>query len=73
VHTRELERPSTAPTPTNRCYYCKHELYSLSAGSRAARFDAIVDGSNADDRGDSGRGRAAARGVRRRSPLDEVG
>jgi pyridinium-3,5-biscarboxylic acid mononucleotide sulfurtransferase len=73
IHTGELERPDYRANPVNRCYYCKHELYStLSALARAREFDAIADGSNADDRGDYRPGRQAAREFGVRSPLDEV-
>lgn len=74
VHTRELERPAYRANPANRCYYCKHELYThLTAIARARGIRAIVDGSNADDRGDYRPGRQAAREFGVRSPLDEVG
>ena len=73
IRTAELERPEYRANPVNRCYYCKHELYTtLSAIAGARGFDAIVDGSNADDRGDYRPGRAAAREFGVRSPLDEV-
>src|SRR6476661_3526403 len=73
VRTRELERPEYRANPSNRCYYCKHELYSLLSGlARERDFDAITDGSNADDRGDYRPGRQAAREFGVRSPLDEV-
>ena len=74
VHTAELERPEYQANPTNRCYYCKHELYtSLTALARARGFTAIADGSNADDRGDYRPGRQAAREFGVHSPLDDVG
>lgn len=74
VHTSELERPEYRANPVDRCYYCKHELYTtLGAISRARGFAVIVDGSNADDRGDYRPGRKAAREFGVRSPLDEVG
>ena len=63
----EVEHPEYRANPANRCYYCKHELYThLAAIARARGFDAVVDGSNADDRGDYRPGRQAARefGVR---------
>jgi uncharacterized protein len=73
VHTRELERADYRANPTNRCYFCKHELYSLlSELARDREFGAIADGSNADDRGDYRPGRQAAREFGVRSPLDEV-
>jgi pyridinium-3,5-biscarboxylic acid mononucleotide sulfurtransferase len=58
----------------NRCYYCKQELYTtLSELARQRGVRVIVDGSNADDRGDYRPGRQAAREFGVRSPLDEVG
>ncbi len=74
VHTSELDRPEYRANPVNRCYYCKHELYTtLSRIARERGFAAIADGSNADDRGDYRPGRQAAREFGVRSPLDEVG
>ena len=73
IHTAELSRPEYRANPSNRCYYCKHELYSvLSARAKARGFAAIVDGSNADDRADYRPGRQAAREFGVRSPLDEA-
>lgn len=73
IQTSELERPDYRANPVNRCYYCKHELYTSLSGVAAARgFGVIVDGSNADDRGDYRPGRQAAREFGVRSPLDEV-
>jgi len=74
VHTRELERSEYRANPTNRCYFCKHELYSLlSSIARDREINAIADGSNADDRGDYRPGRQAAREFGVHSPLDAVG
>jgi uncharacterized protein len=74
IHTAEMERPEYRANPTNRCYYCKQELYgTLSAVARDRGFAAIADGSNADDRGDYRPGRQAAREFGVRSPLDEAG
>src|SRR5262245_61566563 len=28
IRTSELERPEYRENPTNRCYFCKHELYT---------------------------------------------
>jgi pyridinium-3,5-biscarboxylic acid mononucleotide sulfurtransferase len=73
ISTRELERPEYRANPANRCYFCKHELYSvLSELARARGFAAIADGSNADDRGDYRPGRQAAREFGVLSPLDEA-
>jgi uncharacterized protein len=74
VHTSELDRPEYRANPVNRCYYCKHELYTVLSRLAAERgFAAIADGSNADDRGDYRPGRQAAREFGVRSPLDEAG
>jgi uncharacterized protein len=72
IQTNELERPEYRANPSNRCYYCKHELYTHLARIAAGRGAVIVDGNNADDRGDYRPGRQAAREFGVRSPLDEV-
>jgi uncharacterized protein len=74
IRTGELDRAEYRANPANRCYYCKHELYThLSAIAAERGVAAIADGSNADDRGDYRPGRQAAREFGVRSPLDEVG
>jgi uncharacterized protein len=72
IQTRELERPEYRANPANRCYYCKHELYTHLNRIAADRRAIVVDGNNADDRGDYRPGRQAAREFGVRSPLDEV-
>ena len=72
IHTNELDRPEYRANPSNRCYYCKHELYTHLTRIAAERGAVIVDGNNADDRGDYRPGRRAAREFGVRSPLDEV-
>jgi len=72
IRTRELDRPEYRANPSNRCYYCKHELYTHLSRLAAARGAVVVDGNNADDRGDYRPGRQAAREFGVRSPLDEV-
>ena len=74
IRTGELERAEYRANPADRCYYCKHELYScLRALASERGFAAIADGSNADDRGDYRPGRQAAREFGVISPLDETG
>jgi uncharacterized protein len=74
IRTDELSKPEYRANPANRCYYCKHELYThLSAIARERGIPAITDGSNADDRGDYRPGRQAAREFGVRSFLDEAG
>jgi uncharacterized protein len=73
IQTAELERPEYRANPANRCYYCKDELYShLAALARQRDIEVIVDGNNADDRGDYRPGRLAAREHKVKSPLDEA-
>ena len=72
IHTSELERPEYRANPANRCYYCKHELYTHLARIAELRHAIVVDGNNADDRGDYRPGRQAAREFGVRSPLDDV-
>lgn len=73
IRTDELERPEYRANPANRCYYCKDELYGhLASLAHARGFAVVVDGSNADDRGDYRPGRQAAREHGVRSPLDEA-
>jgi pyridinium-3,5-biscarboxylic acid mononucleotide sulfurtransferase len=74
IQTDELERPEYRANAGDRCYYCKHELFSrLSALAREQGFAAVADGTNADDRGDYRPGRRAAREFGVVSPLDEAG
>jgi uncharacterized protein len=73
IQTNELSRPEYRANPANRCYYCKHELYThLAAMARTRGLAAVADGSNADDRGDYRPGRQAAREFGVVSPLDEA-
>ena len=73
IQTAELDLPAYRANPANRCYYCKDELYGrLGALASARGFAVVVDGNNADDRGDYRPGRQAAREHGVRSPLDEA-
>jgi pyridinium-3,5-biscarboxylic acid mononucleotide sulfurtransferase len=72
IKTGELDNPEYRANPSNRCYFCKHELYTHLSRLAADRRAIVVDGNNADDRGDYRPGRQAAREFGVRSPLDEV-
>jgi pyridinium-3,5-biscarboxylic acid mononucleotide sulfurtransferase len=72
IRTAELDRPEYRANPSNRCYFCKHELYTHLSRLAESRQAIVVDGNNADDRGDYRPGRQAAREFGVRSPLDEV-
>lgn len=74
LNTNELQNEDYASNPTNRCYFCKSELFSnLGDVARERGIAWIADGNNADDRGDHRPGMVAGheRGVR--SPLQEAG
>jgi uncharacterized protein len=74
IQTDEISRPEYRANPANRCYYCKHELYTrLTEVARERGIALIADGSNADDRGDYRPGRQAAREFGVLSPLDAAG
>ena len=74
INTAELENPSYRANNTDRCYHCKHELFThLSVIARDRGVAAVADGNNADDRGDYRPGRRAAREFGVVSPLDEAG
>lgn len=50
VDTDELNDPRYAANPTNRCYFCKTELWSkLVPIARARGIGVVADGTNADD------------------------
>jgi uncharacterized protein len=74
VDSDEVSDPRYAANPTNRCYFCKSELYALCI-ERAAELGlaAVVDGFNADDLRDHRPGHQAAREREIRSPLAEAG
>jgi uncharacterized protein len=74
VRTEELADPRYAANPSNRCYFCKTELYSkLAPLARERGIEFVADGSTTDDLGDYRPGRAAAAEHDVRSPLVEVG
>jgi len=72
IQTGELDRSDYRSNPSNRCYFCKHELYTHLVRIAHSRKAIVVDGNNADDRGDYRPGRQAAREFGVRSPLDDV-
>jgi len=74
LKTHEFENPSYTANPNNRCYYCKHELFTgLAPLARAEGFAVIVYGENASDIGDHRPGAQAAAEFQVRAPLKEVG
>ncbi len=74
VDTEEMQDPRYAANPSNRCYFCKSELWGKLAAVASERgFAAVLDGSNADDVGDHRPGAVAASENGVRSPLLEAG
>ncbi len=62
IEYSELEIENYAANPSNRCYFCKHELHTrLTNLARELKVSAIVDGVNADDVGDYRPGIQAAK------------
>jgi len=70
IQTHELENPAYRVNDTNRCYYCKDELFSvLDALASGRRFAAVAYGVNADDTFDFRPGQRAAAEHRVMTPL----
>lgn len=74
VRTREFENPNYLSNPNNRCFFCKHELFTeLAPLAKAEGFAMIVYGENASDVGDYRPGAQAAAQFQVRAPLKEAG
>jgi len=74
VRTREFDNPAYLANPDNRCYFCKHELFTeLEPLARAEGFAVIAYGENASDVGDHRPGAKAAAEFQVRAPLKEAG
>jgi pyridinium-3,5-biscarboxylic acid mononucleotide sulfurtransferase len=74
VESHEGEDPLYRANGIDRCYHCKRELYRLCAeAARREGLPAILDGFNADDRGDHRPGHRAAQEAGVSSPLAEAG
>ena len=74
VRTAEFDNPAYLANPSNRCYFCKHELFTeLAPIARAEHFAVIAYGENASDVGDHRPGAQAAKEFQVRAPLKEIG
>ena len=74
VKTDEFNNAEYLANPTNRCYFCKHELFTeLEPLAKAEGFAVIAYGENASDVGDFRPGGQAAKEFQVRAPLKEVG
>jgi pyridinium-3,5-biscarboxylic acid mononucleotide sulfurtransferase len=74
VRTREFENADYLANPSNRCYFCKQELFTeLAPLAKAEGFAVIAYGENASDLGDFRPGAQAAKEFQVRAPLKEAG
>ena len=74
IETDEFAEPNYLRNAPDRCYHCKTELYTqLEPLARRLGLAVIVNGANADDRGDYRPGMNAAQEHHVRSPLLECG
>jgi len=74
IESNELDIPGYARNPLDRCYLCKHNLFTVcEAKARELAIDEIVDGLNLDDLHDYRPGIKAATEMRVRHPLVEAG
>src|SRR6266581_7119801 len=74
IQTHELEEENYLANPTNRCFYCKTELWhQLVPLARERGLAVVCDGTNADDLREHRPGKAAGIAAGVRSPLAEAG
>src|SRR2546425_624025 len=70
IETHELEDVNYLANPTNRCFYCKTELWKrLAPPARDRGLSVVCDGTTADDRRDPRPEKAAGVGAGGGSPL----
>lgn len=73
ISSEELDIEGFASNPTNRCYYCKKELFTkIKDIAKEHNVGYVFDGSNLDDTGDYRPGMQAARELEVVSPLKEA-
>ena len=74
VETHELDDPHYSANPSNRCFFCKSELYTKLSTLAAERgIGTIIDGTNFDDISDIRPGHSAAKEFSVESPLARLG
>jgi uncharacterized protein len=74
IPTGELDRPEYVRNDSQRCFFCKDELFTLMEGLRATRgFDVIAYGVNLDDKGDFRPGQKAASAHHVAAPFLDAG
>ena len=74
IHTAEFQNDRYLANPTNRCYFCKHALFTEIAPLALAEGLAVIAyGENASDVCDHRPGAQAAGEFQVRAPLKEAG
>lgn len=74
IPTNELNNPEYAANPSQRCYFCKSDLFTrLIALAKARGFAVVVSGANADDKGDFRPGLRAGKELGVLNPLMDAG
>jgi uncharacterized protein len=74
VPTSEFENPLYSANNSDRCFYCKEELFRVMENVAAERgFNALIYGVNKDDLGDHRPGQNAAKIYSVKAPLVEAG
>ncbi|HEX5367920.1 MAG TPA: ATP-dependent sacrificial sulfur transferase LarE [Dehalococcoidia bacterium] len=74
LETHEMDRPGYVENSSDRCFFCKDELYTLlDEMTQIDGYEFVADGCNLDDTGDHRPGRRAAADHAVRSPLIEAG
>lgn len=74
IVSEEIDIPGYADNPPDRCYYCKSELFGkIKFIASQENYEAVFDGSNADDTKDFRPGMKAKREKGVISPLAESG
>ena len=74
IESNELEIPGFSENPSDRCYYCKKELFDeVAKAAKPLGISKVADGSNADDTSDYRPGMKAACELGVMSPLMAAG
>lgn len=74
ISTNEMQRPEYAKNDSQRCFFCKDELFTVMEQYCTGRgFETLAYGVNLDDRGDYRPGQQAAKQHKVAAPLLESG
>jgi len=74
IETTEMDDPKYTANSTQRCYFCKLDLFGkLRALGRERGYGVVLNGLNVDDTGDFRPGTKAGKELAVRSPLLEAG